>query len=558
MGATAACLAASLFSMTLQAAPPPAGAPTPGQVQSTLPQQSMPKPPVSPAAISSPASNAPGVAPGGPTFKVSSFTLEGNSVIPTAELQAQIAGYIGQTLTLAQLYDVADVLTRYYRAKGYGLAYVAPPAQKISGGVVRLEVVEGRVGDINIQGNSRTRTGVLQARAASVRSGEVYTNAAAERAVLLMNDLPGVQAHAVLSPGTTFGTSDVLFNIDETRSTGDISVDDYGRNVIGRWRVNADYAINDLTGSGDQLAAGVTHSDGNLLNFGKLSYLVPVAPAGAMLNTSFNRAEYHGVFSNGSGEIPFSGSTQNAVLNWQYPTVRSAARSIYWGLGLNYDNSRSQTRDPTTGKTTTDSLTTNILLLQLSSFYTRQYQDQSVFSVAATFWTNGRHYDHGMGLNNVSRERARGEVDTTWQKPLAGEWSFIGQANASYSVNTLTDADKFNLGGPNSVLGYQSAEERGDSGYFLSGEVQRQFSPGPGWPMAWGVFLDNGKVWDKGGTLGVSGDSSRGLSSAGLDLQLLPSAERLNARLQWAYAIGRRPTDGAGGGHIWLTLGMAF
>jgi len=532
-----------------QPQPPPV---TPGQVQSTLPTQTQtPKNVLAPS--SSAPSNAAGVAPGGPAFHINSFTIEGNSVIPTDELQAQIASYVGQTLTLSQLYDVADVLTRYYRSKGYGLAYVAPPAQKLSGGDVRLQVVEGHIGDVNVQGNSRTRTTVLKARAAGMHSGDVYTDAAAQRAVLLMNDLPGVSAHEVLSPGTQFGSSDVLFNVDETSYSADASVDDYGRSVIGRWRLNADAAINSLTGSGDQLAAGITHSQGNELNFGKLSYALPVAPAGAVLNTSFNRAEYHGLFSAapGSPATPFSGSTQNAAMNWQDPVVRTTERSVFWSAGLSYDNSRSETA-------ATNSLTTNILLLQINRYYTRTWDDQSNFSMSTTLWTNGKHYDHSQGLNNVNAERGRFEADFGYQKPFGESWSWVNQFNASYSVNTLTDADKFNLGGPGSVLGYQSAEERGDSGYFASTEIERGISLGRFMPMVWGVFLDTGKVWDKAGTLGVTGDSSRGISSGGLDLQLLPSTDKINARLQWAYAIGRHPADGDGGGHIWFTLGMTF
>jgi hemolysin activation/secretion protein len=533
-------------------AAPPVSAPTPGQVKATLPAQ--PSSPVQnqSGTITQPGPTPSGVAPGGTAIKVQGFDIQGNSAVAGSVLQAQIASYVGQTLTLSQLYDVADVLTRYYRSQGYGLAYVSLPAQTLKGGTVKLQVIEGRVGKVSIQGNTHTRDAVLNQRAAGLKTGDVYTDAAAERAVLLLNDLPGVEAHAVLSPAADFGASDVLFNVNENRYSGDTSIDDYGRSVIGRWRVNADININSLTGSGDQLGAGITHSDGNRLNFGKLSYAFPVGPDDGTLTSSYNRAEYRGTFfSPGTTTgLPFSGSTQNAVVNWQFPEVRSTSRSLFWNAGLSWDNSRSLTSG-------TNSLTTNILLLQIGSFYTRLYGDQSNLTMAWTLWTNGKHFDH-KSLNNVSSERARTELDTSYQHPFAEQWSFTTQLNMTYSSGTLTDADKFNLGGPSSVLGYQSAEQRGDSGYFISGEVQRSFSIATR-PFAWGVFLDNGKVWDKANTVNLSGgDTSRGISSAGLDLLLVPTASKLNARLQWAYSIGRRPSDGDGGGHLWFTLGMTF
>jgi len=555
--------AASIFSVSLQAAPAPAGAPTPGQVQATLPTQTAQPKQTPPPSVSGAPTNAAGVAPGGPAFKVNAFDIEGNSVIAKDELNAQISSYVGQTLTLAQLYDVADVLTRYYRARGYGLAYVAPPAQKLSGGVVKLQVVEGKIGAINIQGNTRTRSSVLQRRAQSLKSGDTYTDAAAERAVLLMNDLPGVSSHAVLSPGTEYGTSDVLFDVNERAFSGDFSVDDYGRSTIGRWRINVDAAVNSLTGSGDQLSAGITHSEGNLLNFGKLGYLFPTGSS-STVTVNFNRAFYHvgGAFASAN----IDGSTQNSGVTWQYAEIRSQDRSLYWGVGLTHDTAR-----------TLDIVTTNITLLQLTMLYTRQFQDQSYYNINGSFWTNGK--SNGSGVHD-NAERAHFEFDASWVKPFAESWSFIGQGTVAYSPDPLVDADKYALGGPGNVRGFQSAEARGDRGLFGSAEVQRTFVPSVKFPLAWGVFLDSGKVWTQGVSITAIGGNGKTntttviasgnttLTSVGTELQLLPSVTGWNARLQLAWAVGAtRPIDDVPAGtpptsdrgpHIWFTLGKIF
>ena len=545
--------AASLFSISLQAAP---AAPTPGQVQSTLPTQ--PPQPKKAQAPSVPTglSNAAGVAPGGPAFKVNAFDIQGNTAIPTDELKAQIAGYVGQTLTLSQLYDVADVLTRYYRSRGYGLAYVAPPAQKLSGGVVKLQVVEGRIGDIEIQGNSRTRTPVLRERTRSLHSGDLYTDAAAERAVLLMNDLPGVTARAVLSPGAVDGTSDMTFNVDERAYGGDVSLDDYGRTSIGRWRINADAAVNSLTGSGDQLSAGITHSEANLLNFGKLAYLFPLGAA-STLTANFNRAFYHvgGTFASAN----ISGSTQNEGVTWQYAQIRTQPQSLYWGLGLTHDTSR-----------TLSQVTTNITLLQLTLLYTRQFQDLSYYNINGSFWTNGKS---NSDASHNDAEKAHFEVDASWVKPFLDNWSFISQGSVAYSADPLVDADKYSLGGPGNARGFQSAEARGDRGVFASLEVQRTFVPSVKFPLAWGLFVDSGKVWTIGVTptasspTAVAGGNTT-LTDIGTELQLLPSGTGWNARLQLAWALGKtRSSDdvpsgqvatGDRGPHVWFTVGKTF
>lgn len=571
----AAIGAACFVSASLGAAPAPSS-PTPGQVQSTLPTKPAQPKKAPPPSVSGAPTNAAGVAPGGPTFTVTGFTIEGNSIIPTDELQAQVASYVGQSMTLAQLYDVSDVLTRYYRSKGYGLAYVAPPAQKITTGNVRLQVVEGRIGNISIQGNDRTRTTVLARRTQGLNKGDVYTDGAAERAALLMGDLPGVQSHITISPGADPGTSDLLFDVNESHYGGDISVDDYGRKAIGRWRVNADAYIDSLTGSGDQLSGGITHAEGNLLNFGKLAYLFPTGAASS-LTASFNRATYHlQIVQPGSAPpLEIGGSTQTGAANWQYAQDRTQEKSLFWGVGLSHNKAQSEANSSTT-------VSTDITLLQLSMIYDRQWKDQSAFSLNGNLWTNGK--SNSDALQNDA-EKLRIEFDGTYNKPFAENWLFTAQGSVAYSPDPLVDADKYSLGGPGNVRGFQSADARGDRGVFASGEIQRGiYHSDGGYALSWGLFLDAGKVWTKAAestsivkgkpvTVSTATADSTTLTSLGTEFLLIPPGSvngpaGWNARLQFAWAIGStRPSDDTPdralhdvdkGPHVWFTFGRAF
>lgn len=536
-------VAAFCCSSAAQAAPPPA-VPTPGAVQSTLPAKpAVPKTKATPEVQTSPAP-APGVSPGGPEVLVKGFVITGNTVFSDAELQAQIAAWVGKRQTLAQLYEVADKLTAFYRQHGYGLAYVSLPAQTLANGNVRLQVVEGRIGNIAIQGNDHTGSATLIKRVSNIHTGDVYTDAAMERAAMLLNDLPGMHARAVMSPGQEFGTSDVLFKVQETPYNGDASIDDYGRSVIGRWRLNADVFVNSLTGHGDQLSAGITHSAGNLLNFGKLGYSLPFGPAGGSLTAGWNRAVYH-VGGSLFGPLNISGTTQNGSLNYLYAQERTRSESFYWGFGATHNTSTVDT----SGNSVTS---TDINLLQLTTFYTRSHPDFSYYTLAGNLWTNGKHNDGTL----TNAEKLRVQFDASYVQPFATLWRFISSGSLLYSPDPLVDTDKFSLGGPDNVRGFLPAEQRGDRGVFVSLELQRSFAIG-GLPMALGGFVDSGKVWNV--ATKTTPGSNQGLSSAGAEWLFGPSSGAWNARLQWAYAIGGyRPSDGNGGGHIWFTLGTRF
>ncbi len=122
------------------------------------------------------------------------------------------------------------------------------------------------------------------------------------------------------------------------------------------------------------------------------------------------------------------------------------------------------------------------------------------------------------------------------------------------------------------MRGFPSADVRGDSAVFGSLELQRSFAPA--WPFAIGWYVDAGKAWSKQFsslplgckpnpaakppvTCSVDGDAE-GISSVGTEFIFQSTDKRWESRLEWAYAVGRKPSDGNSGGHIWATFGMNF
>jgi len=547
------------------ATPPLSAAPTQGQIQSTLPST-----PTAPDIKSAPLVNTPApivgeVASGGPTITVTGFDITGNTIFSNDLLQQQVASYVGKDLTLAGLYAAANDLTKFYQSHGYGLTRVTLPEQQLNDGHVTLQVIEGKLGKISVESNTRTRSGVIMKQGDAVQSGDIYTDAAMDRASLLVNDLPAVQAQAVLQPGSVFGTTDLIYKVQEDKAySGQVSVDDYGRADVGRWRLNAEANVASLTGSGDKLTADVTHTESNALDFGALTYSLPLGPAGGRFSASYNQSEYHvgKLFT----PLGLSGSSKNATGSYLYPQVRSHTDSFFWGFGIEHESGEStseplgQTVNPPEKQVTE----TNLNLLQLTAFYLHVYDDGASYNLNGTFASNGRHNEG----TNASAERARLEVDGSYLQPFDQLWSFIGKAAFEWSPDPLADTEKYSLGGPDSVRGYPSADQRGDVGAFASLEFQRSFAPDL--PFSAGVFFDAGRVMSKhfdtpvnprrvpSGFV-ITPPESRTISSVGAELIYESSDKRWESRLEWAFAVGdAKPSDGNGGGHIWATFGMNF
>ena len=108
----------------------------------------------------------------GAKFKVTRFILEGVTLLPQAEIEAQLAGLVGQEVSLGDLRKAAAASPGSTGTKGYFLARAYVPAQDIGDGVVRMAVLEGHY-------DRRRNQGLASARAAA-RPGRPGCASAAE------------------------------------------------------------------------------------------------------------------------------------------------------------------------------------------------------------------------------------------------------------------------------------------------------------------------------------------------------------------------------------------
>ncbi|HEY0107323.1 MAG TPA: ShlB/FhaC/HecB family hemolysin secretion/activation protein [Rhizomicrobium sp.] len=197
-------------------------------------------------------------------FKLSDVKIVGAKTIAAAYFRPLYAGLIGKDITLGDILDIADKIEDAYRTRGYLLVRAFVPPQRVRDGVFTINVVEGYLANVTVQGGRRGAQRLVRAYLAPATSAHPLTLAAMERGLLLTNDIPGVSASGVLKPSASLpGASDLVVDIDQPPVSGGLAVDNRGSHFSGLWTVSGDVEFNGLLGE-DQLAATVVSSPDSL------------------------------------------------------------------------------------------------------------------------------------------------------------------------------------------------------------------------------------------------------------------------------------------------------
>jgi hemolysin activation/secretion protein len=491
-------------------------------------------------------------------FTVKSIRISGNTLFDTATLHALVADAEGKNLTLSQLGQAVANITDYYRSHGYPLAKAIIPVQSIQDGVVLVEVIEARYGEIRLDNRSRVNDGLLQDTLSPLQSGQAIGQEELEHALLLLSDIPGVGINATLRPGEHTGTSDLLINSTAGPAvSGNVTLDNYGNRFTGKERIGGTLNFINPLHHGDFLSISGL-SSGNGINYGRIAYESLLNGQGTRIGGSYSMLRYS--LGDSLASLNAHGAAQQESLWAKHPLVRSRNVNLYGQI--QYE--RLQLRDH----------------IDLSASQTDRHLENWTLSLAGDVrdaflsgginawslgWTAGR-----VGFDNAEAQsadaasaRTQGRFSkwsaslsrlqnlspkNTLYLALSGQW-----ANAN-----LDAAEKMIAGGPYTVRAYDVGAVSGDTGYLATIELRHDL--GSAWNGQWQalVFIDSAHVTINKNAWTTEANDAR-LSGAGVGLNWTGS-NQWSARTYAATRIGPVPALAAGvaSSRVWLEISKRF
>lgn len=145
---------------------------------------------------------------------VSSVSLQGNTLLTDDKLQPTLNRLNGQSTTFAGLQRLADDISDVYHKAGYPLVSVIIPPQKIDEGKIVLQVIEGKIGTISLNNQSRVRDDVINRYVDNaLTSHQVLEQKQSEQAIAFIKELAGVDNVSYqMTQGQQPNTTDLVIN----------------------------------------------------------------------------------------------------------------------------------------------------------------------------------------------------------------------------------------------------------------------------------------------------------------------------------------------------------
>jgi hemolysin activation/secretion protein len=449
-----------------------------------LPSSTLPKPADEITAAAAP----------GTKVLVYSFELEGVTLLPQAEVEAQLAELIGQKVSLDDLRKAAARVTALYRKHGYFLARAYVPAQTINGGGIRIAVLEGRYDHVETNGSARL--GSDQAGKTLLSQGiaadQPIEEKSLERSLILLEQKAGAPANAVLRPGASIGTSSLQVNVPEgPLFSGSLGADSYGNRYTGEQRGVASVHLNSPLGMGDAGELWAAYSTGARALFA--SYQLPLGHRGFSLGASY--ADYHYELCCEFQPLERAGDARVAGLQARYPLLLRQSALLNVGLGYQHkslvDNwAEGDLADRTASVATVD-------LDGLAAGHAGQVRYQ-VALTSGNLKLNGP--SDFITINDATIDTA-GHYSKLWGqvelfRPVS-DGSFLSfRLSGQLASRNLDSSEKFLLGGYNGVRAYPEGEAAGDEALLARLEWIRplNFTAMAG-KAALHVFVDGGTTW---------------------------------------------------------------
>jgi hemolysin activation/secretion protein len=456
--------------------------------------------------------------------------VQGATMLPASAFARAIEAYVGRPLTPNDLQALASDVADIARSAGFGLATAWVPQQRIANGILTVVLDEGRIDEIEIEGNAR----MVRRALAPLTSGRPIRTSELERHLLLAGDIAGVDvrsARLVRRGGRSILVVAAVHKRVGTRAY----LDNWGSSTIGPVRARLTVDFNGLFSGDDQLTVGgvLTPAQPSEFALVRAAYTIPVGTGGT--ETSFGGYFAHSQPGGALSDRDIAGQSVEVEASIRHPFLRGRAGSIWGGLDMRVRDS-SQTRNDL--KVRDDRLAIiGANLFAVQQLPSGRMRSRLAVSKGVDAFDATRRGDPMASRSDASGTFSKLEAWAEFEHSFGRKLSINLQAEGQIADGPLLASEEIGLGGRSFGRAWDYREFSGDRGIAGSLELRWDIEalPRPIRMVQLYGYADAGKV-----TNYRSGFGGGSLASAGGGVRLW-----LRNRIEASIEAGFPLTDGS-------------
>lgn len=404
-----------------------------------------------------------------PRFDISGFDVRGNTLLPAAELDATLAPYKGAKRDFTDVQGALAALQAAYARRGFNLVRVTLPEQELDRGVVRLEVLETRVGRVTVDGNNHFDAASIRRSVPGLVEGEQPNVGRISASLAQANENPAKKTTLHFQAGRPGEVDARLAVVDERPWRLTFNADNTGNVETGRTLLGVVYQNANVLGR-DHVASlqySTTAEKPERVSVYGAGYHVPFYALGSSLDLYATYSDVDsGTVLVGNFDLQLSGRGTIAGGRYNHSFGRAGALQSTLSLGLEHRAYRNGA--VLLGFELGNDITVHPLSLTYWGTWTGA-ESATSFTLAAVRNIPGG--DHGRAEDfAAARADARpgyslARYGVSHTRSLPADWQLRVALTGQYSRDHLVPGEQFGAGGVTSVRGFHSRDVAGDSGY---------------------------------------------------------------------------------------------
>ena len=410
-------------------------------------------------------------------------------------LQAIAADYLHRPIRFRDLNAMLARINTLYRHRGIITAAAYIPPQTITDGALRVALLEGRLGKLEVRDAHYTDAAIVR-RWLDVSPGDIVDVPRLRDTINRINRGTNLGLRASIQAGAKPGQSDLVVDVQEPpHRLLRTFIDNHGASSTGEWEGGVVGILNGPAGRGDRLTLYTIDSRGS--RNGVLRYAIPVNGYGGVLDLSRSGGRIkviHGPYK----DLDVKGTSSDTALGYSQPLFEGPLS----GMSLNTRLSRSESSTKVSG-------------VRISDVTVREGE------IGLTWFRRSK-----AGYLQVSQSVQRANVDApglptrhfnlypgtlSYACLLSGRWTaHVRAAWQGASDANLPSSIGYQLGGADTIRGYEQGAVSGGRGYRLTLGTDYRWQRN----LSQSLFLDYGWV-----DQGTSGDTTLASVGTGLSWQ---------------------------------------